>query len=172
MVDPIGVDSYHVTSRPPSRCDRFSIAVWSVIFAANTIVPLMFGLELTVKHGRVGVGIASLLLWAGGAILCCWRSSIMWQVILGALITALSQLFPILQIIAGCIGLSAAARLGQAETGGDGQLLDQVTSEVGGFIVTVIAGGVLLAGAAIAGLCLSILHRWWISPSPFIERGT
>jgi hypothetical protein len=73
----------------------------------------------------------------------------------------LTQLFPVLQIMAGSVGFAIATRLGQVD-GRNGDLPD-VNSAVGGFIITMTTGVLLMAAALIIGLPLQAIasRRKW-----------
>jgi hypothetical protein len=130
---------------------------WGAVFAVNMIVPLLFGLSTTSAHGRIGMTAASMLFLAWGCWLCAVRRQFAAPLIFGAVLVGVSQLVPILHVIAGLIGLTVGQILGLADT------RDKVTSEFGGFVVTFVTGGMLIAASAFTGWLIRSMTpaHWW-----------
>ena len=99
--------------------------------------------------------------------MCAFQPSIARKLILGSTVIAFSQMYPILQIIAGFVALGVAGGVGLVE---DGEFMEQVSSELGGFVVTLLVGCILLIGATTIGLCLGLVmpHSWF---QPAAETG-
>ena len=137
---------------------------WIGIFVLNMAVPLLFGSSITQQHGKLGMSAAALLLFAAGCFICAANRKLAKTLIAGEILIGLAQLFPILQIIAGMIGMAAGQALGLAEIGDDTRSL-AVSGEFGGFVVTCVTGGILIASGASAGMLLRLLTpaRWWHS---------
>jgi hypothetical protein len=152
--------------------DAVAFVAWPVVFGLNMIVPLAFGWDLARDHGRMGVCIAALFLLVAGWILCLRQRSIARKLILGATVTALSQFFPVFQFLAGIVAFAIAVSLGVAADGSDDGPIE-ITSELGGFVVTVLVGGMLLIGAAITGLLLGLVLPYsWFQPNSLVRKGT
>jgi hypothetical protein len=71
--------------------------------------------------------------------------------IIGGIAVGLAQLFPIPQFVAGTVALEMGHLLGLANADAD------VTSEFGGFIITMITGTILLAMSAGCGFLVQQL---------------
>jgi hypothetical protein len=144
--------------------DGLAFAAWPIVFGLNLVIPLLLGWDMTREHGRIGVFLAAALLLTSGWAVCYARPSVARRLILGSTLTALSQLFPILQIVAGCIAVAVAdsfALLGHGGHGGPAQF-----SEPGGFIVTLLVGCILLTFAGTTGWVLGLLlPKRWLSPN-------
>lgn len=144
--------------------DRNAFIMWAIVFGLNMVLPLLFSVEVTQHHGRFGMGAASLVLLIAGWVLCALSARTARKLILGAVIVALTQFFPILQIVAGSVSMGIAASIQQADGGGGDSGRDEVgfpeiTSELGGFMVTMLVGGILLAFASIIGFVVSSVVR-------------
>ena len=144
-----------------ARAARFTYISWVFVFALNMAVPLLFSSSLTREHGKLGMSLAALLLFASGCYICAVARKLAAALIAGGVLVALSQLFPILQIIAGMIGMSVGETLGLARIG-DGHPT-QLFNEYGGFVVTFATGAILMAAAASAGMLMRSITpaRWW-----------
>ncbi|QEH35324.1 hypothetical protein OJF2_38750 [Aquisphaera giovannonii] len=134
---------------------------WIAVFLLNMIVPLLFGWSMTREGGRVGMAAAILTLFATGCWICTARRQLASPLLLGAAFVGLSQVFPLLQILAGSAGMVAATALRVAENNDDA--LPRVIGEAGGFVVTLVTGGLLMAASLVAGLSLRMLTpaHWW-----------
>ena len=70
----------------------------------------------------------------------------------------LLQIFPGLQILAGMFGMAAGSALGVADFGG-AERPPSLANELGGFVVTLVTGGILMTAAA----CLGWPIRWFVA---------
>lgn len=130
-----------------SRSERLWPVYWLSVFTVNLIVPLLFGWPTTEKSGRGGmlIGIFFCWLWAH----CVGGKShfLRFALLFGGAAVALSQLVPSLQILSGWMGMGVGSLLGQVSN------IDKVTSEWGGFIVTMVTGGSLqIVSLAVGGI--------------------
>lgn len=134
---------------------------WVAVFAANLIVPLLFGWGMAGPRGRSGLVAAAALILGLGSGLCYYRRDLAAPLVVGATLVALTQLFPLLQILAGVVGVGIVRSLGLMGGGGDGP--PQILGPLGGFVVTLVTGGILIAVSAGAGLFLRFFTpaRWW-----------
>ncbi len=129
---------------------------WVFIFAINMAIPLLFGASMTEQHGRLGMSVAALLLLVFGSFICAANRKLAVALLAGGALVALTQLFPILHIIAGMIGMSVGQALGHATLDTDDDP-SRITSELGGFIVTIVTGGILMAGSLFIGVVLRFI---------------
>lgn len=128
----------------------FAFAAWPVLLVLNSSVPLLLGSRMIQEHGKWGVALAVLLFATGGWVICARWPWLRSRLLSGAGILALTQVFPLLQIIAGVIALKIAVRFGQARVASD-FAPDRIHSELGGFVVTAITGGILFCAAVVIG---------------------
>jgi hypothetical protein len=139
-----------------SRTGRL-VLWWLVSFAVNLIIPVLFGSEVVVEHGIWGGAFAV----AGTALLgiqaCRWWPGFMRRINVGAVLVAISQLMPIVQLIAGLIAISIAEKVGLARAE-EGQLVQQANSELGGFVITLVTGAILLGVSLIVGSLLTLCY--------------
>ena len=85
--------------------------------------------------------------------LSIYHSVIARKVNVGALVVAISQIFPLAQIYVGLFSFHVAVFLNLAVDGDDLGL----SSELGGFVTTFLTGGILIVGAGLVGQFLSWL---------------
>lgn len=136
------------------------IMPWSALYLANLPLPMFMGFCVAYGPGVIGmaVGIAGLYLAGRGA---CRADS--WGVLMfsyGGTLVAGLQMFPVLQLIAGMLGVGTASALGQ---GGSADNSLPLTA-AGGLIATLVTGVVLIACATVAGFVL-MAFRYAVSPS-------
>jgi hypothetical protein len=141
---PAEIEEDSANRAPQREIDYFSFCCWPFALALNLIVPLMLAWSITDKHGRIGMFSGIGLILAGGWIVCFYYPSIARRMIGSAVFTAITQVFPIPQMIAGMIALSVVERL-------EANLQDDVDrgfvlifTELGGFVATMIVGAFLL----------------------------
>ncbi len=152
-----------------ARSGVLTYIAWVFVFAINMAIPLLFGTSMTEQHGRLGMSVAALLLLVFGCFICAANRKLAVTLLAGGAVVALAQLFPILHIIAEVIGMSVGQALGHATLDGDDGP-SRITSEFGGFIVTFVTGGILMAGGLFMGVLLrfvtSFRSRRTLSSSP------
>ena len=139
---------------------------WPLVFCMNMVVPLLIGLGLTNASNRIGLFLASASLFALGWIGCYRSPRFARKLIVGAGAIAISQVFPVLQIVAGFFALAVAEKSGMSRYD-DNLPTGSELSDVGGFVVTLIVGCILLGFSLIIGLVLSSLlpSRWFQPPT-------
>jgi hypothetical protein len=151
------------------RASVLTYIAWIFVFAINMAVPLLFSASMTEQYGRLGMSVAALLLLVFGCYICAANRKLAVALLAGGAVVALTQLFPILHIIAGTIGMSVGQTLGHATIDSD-DAPARITSEYGGFIVTFVTGGILMAGSLAIGVLLrfvtSFHSRRTISSTP------
>lgn len=120
---------------------------WLGVFALNLIVPLGFGWSMVEERGRVGMGLTLLSFLLLSSYVAGVKSRFFhFALPVGGAFVALSQVCPILQVGAGMAGMTAAHLLGQTAVRGI-----SVSSEFGGFIITLVTGSILQAVAVGVG---------------------
>jgi hypothetical protein len=131
----------------------WTYAAWAFVLAINMAVPLLFSGSVTEQHGKLGMGVALLSFLVCGCYLCAYHRKLALALLVGGVLVALTQLFPILQILAGLIGMAVGQSLGQTSSGAD-EATPHLRSEVGGFVVTLVTGGILIGAAACSGMAI------------------
>ncbi len=145
------------------RAGGFTYVAWIFVFAINMAVPLLFSASVTQQNGRSGMLIGTLFLFVLGCYICAANRKLAVALLAGGAVVALTQLFPMLQFIAGSIGMGVGQALGHATFLGDDNP-PRVTSEYGGFVVTFVTGGVLMAGSLCTGILLQLVRRFLRRP--------
>ncbi|MEX1222975.1 MAG: hypothetical protein WEA31_00360 [Pirellulales bacterium] len=142
------------------RIDTFAVFAWPIVFGVNLIVPALFGAEVTDEQGALGMMAACIMWLVLGWSLCLLHAPFARRLIVGSVLTALSQVFPIIHLIAGMFAIDIATALGLHL--GQDHPVGNVTSEFGGFFVTLLVGGILIACAVVAGLVAGVVlpSRW------------
>lgn len=164
-------DADLVAAPVEARHDQVDVAAmiaWPTVFAMNMFLPVLFGLDLTKHHGRIGMCVASLFVLIAGWVLCVVKSLAARKLIFGSLIIALTQIFPILQILAGSLALGIAEGMQLLSPGVDDDHnfgIAQIDSEFVGFVVTMLVAVILLGCASMAGLIASLILPFkWFKP--------
>lgn len=154
------------SSSSPGRFDVVAFVTWPIVLGLNLVLPLLFGLGLTDEHGRLGMVIGLLVLLTFGWTLCAANPSWARKLNAGAIVVAVSQVFPTLQIVIGMFALSMGVSLKLVVI--DDSDRASAASEAGGFVVTILFGCGLLFFSGIAGLCLGFIlpKRWFQPPEP------
>lgn len=145
-------------NEPQSRQLAFSLfdLIWPLAFAGNLIVPILFADSLTTQAGKTGMAVAIMMILISGWLLGRRLPNLARRMTTGAILVALSQLFPILHIFAGLIGLQITILTGGAEHGTDDDPLGQITSEWGGFLCTLFTGSALIVAACLIGWIVTV----------------
>ena len=117
---------------------------WVSVFLFNLAVPFFLGWSMTGTHGRIGLSLAVILLLTSGCWVCTVAPKLGKALIVGGVVVGLAQLFPVLQIFAGMASLAVGEVLGLVDAGGEVSP-PGVRSEFGGFIATIMTGGILMA---------------------------
>ena len=161
------------TQSDQKRIDRFAMIAWPVVFGLNLILPWFLSLGLTQRHGRFGVEGALAVLLVCSWSLCYLVPYVARRLIFGSIFTALTQLFPVVQIYAGVIAISLAKKIGMMNYDDDMQL-GSTLSETGGFVVTTIVGGIILGFAFVSGALLTFIlpARWFLqsNKNPLLDE--
>ncbi|HWB09567.1 MAG TPA: hypothetical protein VG826_10095 [Pirellulales bacterium] len=129
---------------------------WLAVFALNLIFPLLMAWGMTAPDGRIGMLLAIIVLLALGFWICASARQVGFALVVGGVAVALSQIFPILQMMAGILGFALTKAIGAAPTpdgiAHDG--LPDVETLAAGFVITMTTGGLLIAASTLAGLMI------------------
>ncbi|AMV40131.1 hypothetical protein [Planctomyces sp. SH-PL62] len=120
------------------------LEAWCAVFMTNLVVPLGFGMSTTNLSGKIGMLGGILVLFGLGWRTCSNLPGARSALIYGGWIVAAAQLFPIVHLTAGMMGV-AAARAAQRE-------FIPIITMLGGFLATVVTGGILISLAFVIGL--------------------
>ena len=141
---PAEIEEEPANRAPQRELDYFSFWFWPFALALNLIVPLMFAWGVTSRNGRIGMFLGIGLILAGGWIVCYYYSSIARRMIGSAVLTAMTQVYPIPQMLAGMIALSVVNLLESHQPDEMDRGLPMMHTELGGFVATMIVGGLML----------------------------
>ncbi len=145
----------------PRSFDYFALIAWPIVQACNMFLAALFGWGITQDHGRIGIFFAAMWFLVAGWFLCCVRPVSARKLIFGAILLALTQVFPIIQMIAGTVAFMTALSLGLAA-----ENPETVTTEFGGFLMTFIVGGILICCAWVMGLIVGLMvPQSWLRPN-------
>ena len=132
------------------------VVAWRCVYVANLIFPLLMGWMATREGGGIGMFIGIVAVFALGHRLCFIARRAMLAVVYGGWVVALFQLAPILHIFAGIVGVWVAHGFE------DVTKRDQVNTVLGGFLATIVTGGILIVVATALGLVIQwIMSRYW-----------
>ncbi len=125
------------------------VLYWSGLYTVNLLVPVMFGFLSADGSARVGMLLAILLFWVAGCVVCALPGRLRQALTRGAAVVAPSQVFPVLQIVSGCLAIDLWSEL----TGHRGKL----GTEVAGFVVTALMAQPLI----VLALTIGGVGSWW-----------
>ncbi len=80
-------------------------SAWLLAVLINLPIPVMFGSGVVVGPARFGMLLGIIAVYAVGVWCCTMQSGTMWRLIVGSLLTALSQLWPVLHMFVGLIAM-------------------------------------------------------------------
>ena len=134
---------------------------WLALCLANLALPLFLGWDVTSNGGRVGMLSAVGFTLVLGIVLVERWSRLRVALAIGSVVTAVSQAFPLLQIVAGSVSLDAVNRLGHDPGTGFGN--ERGLTELGGFAVTLLTAGLMILAALAGGGAFQLLC-WAMEP--------
>lgn len=140
---------------------------WTGVFVANLAVPVLFGFNVVGKEGVYGlIGALAVLFWIGFAI-CLFRFRIGRSLVLGGVAIAIFQVFPILQIICGALGLTVWDQIGghgffSSDGVDDARRGWQHDPNIASFVVVLVAAHPLMVLAVMFGA----YARWHYGDRP------
>jgi hypothetical protein len=122
---------------------------WSAVFAANTALP--FACFLSTRpdaggRGQFGVWAGAWTLWAGWLVAGAWSARLRAVLILGGTVVALTQIVPVVQLLAAAGGDTVAG-----STLGWRKPSTVIAAEAKGMISAVTAGQLILGLMLVAG---------------------
>jgi len=135
--------------------------LWLLGYALNLIVPGLFGSGTLSPAGVTGLVAAVLLIGAMEFAILAWRPSWTRPAAKGAILVALTQLFPVLQMISGMVAVGLACRMTGTESLLDDNHFGQKLDLVGGFLATALTALPLLATSIVGGA----IAQWVFSGS-------
>ena len=137
---------------------RFTVAAWVIIFLLNLPFPLFCGMDVTSGIATLGMFAAIVLLLSAGVVLCVRLPGVMRTLMIGSVVTAISQFLPLLQIVAGLLAISAAKVLGLLAVATQfGNM--RTVSFFGGLLITLITAGIMMLVALGSGWILQLVYR-------------
>ncbi|MDB2687667.1 hypothetical protein N9Y42_10695 [Mariniblastus sp.] len=155
-------------SRPPISNAVRRIWSWPVVFALNLPIAVLLGRHFLNPSSIIGVAAIVALLFLAG-LMVCWRFPLIGQsLIIGSLLTAISQLLPILHLVLGMIALSSAQDLGLVSDNPDSNdgfvrfLLPSIAS--GAWVALVVGSGIAVCALSIGGILRAIFAKWLAKP--------
>lgn len=140
---------------------------WSLIFSVNLVVPALFASGLLEDGGHLGVVVGVLILLAISIpVQMRFPRMIKWTRLAG-LIVAMSQLLPMLHIIAGSIGIGVATSLGflrELTVDEQDYMFSPPMSAPAALVTTLVTGAILLFAVAVLALLLKTIMDRGDSP--------
>jgi hypothetical protein len=152
----------------PSPEQKWALA-WSVLFATNLPLPLVFGWSASEAHARAGMALAAVVWWALGLWAGRQGPALRRPLLIGAAVVAVFQFLVIPHLIAGMIAglvwdvLRELLRMGRLST-----REPYLTTVADGLAVTLLTAVELtMVTLAIGGICegLRTLITAWRQPT-------
>jgi len=133
---------------------------WTAVLMFNMIVPVLLGWSMTNSQAKMGSAIAVALVATLGYYACVRFPTPMLLTIRGGMVVAVSQVFPVLQVLCGALAIHGLIVVGWIQESSFREMLSFVFS---GFMVTLLTGLFLLATSLVIGLFLRCVTptSWW-----------
>lgn len=136
---------------------------WTVVLLCNSVVPLLIGwTEAQQGRGQLGIILAMGLCLVLGYVACIYMPLFAMIATRGGFLVALTQFFPVLQLLSGMIAIDTIRKTGIIP----GQTLDSGSlGLVDAFLVTVATGSILIGISCLFGLLLRLVtpEGWWLT---------
>src|SRR6476620_10245833 len=87
------------------------VALWSLVFAFNLVVPLQLAWPVTERGGRLGMAVAVSAVWSAGLAVCFRPGRLRSMLVTGGALVGLSQVAPALQFVTGIVALQTWAAI-------------------------------------------------------------
>ena len=129
---------------------------WMIVVAINLPIPVMFGLTVSSGFGRFGMLLGIAIVATIGCFSCSRVPPLMMRLNIGALLTALSQLLPMLHMFVGMFALEIVRRLNSVVGGTD---QDDLSGLFEITLATLLTGLGLILPSILAGLVLGLFAR-------------
>ena len=131
---------------------------WTLVLGFNLIVPLYLAQMIVDSMGKVGVYGGVMVIYGIGLGLCVKMPWIAKTLNAGGFAVGISQLFPVLQLVAGFIAIGAVG-YGRIVLGSTSNSWAKIDTVMSGFTTTLITGGFLtLVSIGVGKIILMALH--------------
>ncbi len=137
---------------------------WTVVFALNLIVPLNFALGMTHGLAWIGVAVGTALMLGLGHLAGARSRTVAFDLVAGGVCVGLSQVFPILQFIAGILSNPITSFLLGLDVSDDKG--PNFTTVHEGFLMTTLTAVFLIGAALVSGHVIGWLRRIYAVKSP------
>ncbi|HEX4613931.1 MAG TPA: hypothetical protein VH092_37465 [Urbifossiella sp.] len=128
---------------------------WPVVLAINLYIPVTLGWEVTRDTGHCGLLAAVVLIWTVGHLLIARVPGVGLPLVIGGVVTAAAQFFPVLQIMAGLTSLRVVDSATGSPSGWQGP---SEMTEAKAFVATVLTATQV---AAVALVCGAVVRAVW-----------
>lgn len=128
---------------------------WIVAVLINLPIPVMFGISMTKGVGRLGMVVGTILVSIVGLQLCRTKAFLMLRLCIGSVLTALSQFYPVLQMLVGIVGVGISRFVCSPFSPGSGDLSGPVEVT----LATVLTGLGLILPSIGMGFVVGLLIR-------------
>jgi hypothetical protein len=143
------------------------LEVWTLVFAVNLFMPLLFGWSVTSHGGRIGMFLAITFLWLLGVAVCRRAGMLRTALVVGAAIFSASQVLPLIQVFSGELALTFWFKSDPTDLLNALWMNDGAFSETGGFIVTLLTAVPSVVIALGCGFVVCTLtQQWQMNRSP------
>jgi hypothetical protein len=136
---------------------------WTVVLLCNSVVPLLIGwTEVQQGLGQIGIVLGMFFGLLLGYLASIYTPLLVMYAIRGGMLVAFSQFFPVLQLLAGMLGIEFMRKTGIIP----GKNLDIGNlGLVDAFLVTMATGSILVGISCLFGLLLRLVtpDRWWMA---------
>ena len=133
---------------------------WLLAFAVNLVVPILFALDLCCQSALVGMAVGILTLACLGCGICWKFPRFSKSFITATALVAVTQLFPMLQIIAGIIAVLATESIGLRLHGESTTSLEwEALPFLAGVLVTLLTGLIVASAGLVLSFALWPLFR-------------
>ena len=130
-------------------------SAWFLAVAINLPAPLMFGFSFTAAGAaRLGMLIGIAAVYGTGVWICLHRAEVMWRLIVGSVLTALSQIWPMLHMLVGIVAMGISKFIFDADRERD--QLEAIPEVV---LTTLLTGIGLILPSLVMGLIFLMLFR-------------
>jgi hypothetical protein len=128
-------------------------SAWILAVAINLPVPIMFGFSFTAAGAaRLGMLIGVAVVYGIGVWICLHQASVMWRLIVGSMLTALSQIWPMLHMMVGAIAMGVSKFIFDPERG-----REQIEAIPEVVLTTLLTGIGLIVPSLVMGLIVLML---------------
>lgn len=126
---------------------------WMIVYPANLVVPYLFAEVVIRGEAYAGMAFGMLTGFVFGLSLCLANPRFASAVVSGGIVVGFLQFFPVLHFLAGMVANWVVRAIGQGAPAADGEIL-MTTTVGGGFVATLVTGGLLLLASFVIGLLI------------------